>query len=391
MKKQFRCLCVAAIVLTLGLTSFAHSQGISGQTYETIHYRVTRTVALGAPDRWDYVVYDARSHRVYIAHGDRVTVVDGRDGRIVGEVEGLPGGTHGIAISHATGLGYTDDGRAGQAAAFSLRTLKIVKRLKAEEDADAVILDPTSGHVFVVDGDPGTLTVIDPKTHRVVATVHAGSKLEYAVAGENGKLYVNGVAKKEIFRIDTATNRVDAVWPIAQCEAPHGLAIDTATHRLFSSCKNSRLVVVNADTGAVVATLPIGRGTDAAVFDPSRKLVFSSNGQDGTLSIIREVNADTFVSVGTLKTALSARTMSVDPQSRPTLPGRSRYRRDGHGGISGRKSGWQAAAAHALRARIAQAAVLGPDAAISRGRDVKTRLAYAAVSARPPVLEPDAD
>src|SRR5579862_4707620 len=250
-----------------------------------------------------------------LAHSDRLTVVDGRSGRVLGEVKGMPGGTHGIAISHAAGLGYTDDGRAGEAVAFSLKTLKVVKRLKAAPDADAVTIDPTSGHVFVVDGDPGLLTVIDPKRDRVAATVRAGSKLEYAVAGDNGKVYVNGVEKREIFRVDTATNRVDATWPISQCEAPHGLAIDTSTHRLFSSCENGRLVVVNADTGSTVATLPIGLGTDAAAFDPTRNLVFSSNGRDGTLSVIREVDANHFVSVATIKTALSARTMSVDPAS----------------------------------------------------------------------------
>lgn len=280
-----------------------------------VDYKLTKSVKLGAPDRWDYVVYDAPSHRVYVAHGDRVTVVDGRSGRIVGQVESLPGGTHGIAISHAAGLGYTDDGRAGQAAAFSLRSLKIVKRLQAEPDADAVTIDPTSGHVFVVDGDPGDLTVIDPPTNRVVATVHVGSKLEYAVGGTGGKVYVNGVERQEIFRIDTSTNQVDATWPIPQCQAPHGLAIDTATHRLFSSCENGRLVVVNADTGAVVTTVPIGRGTDAAAFDAHRKLIFSSNGGDGTITVIREVNADTFVPVGTVKTAVSGRTMTVDPES----------------------------------------------------------------------------
>ena len=271
--------------------------------------------AVGAPDRWDYTVYDSPSHRVYLAHGDRVTVVDGRSGRIVGEVEGMPGGTHGIAISHAAGLGYTDDGRAGEAVAFSLKTLKVVKHLKAAPDSDAVTIDPTSGHVFVVDGDPGLLTVIDPTSDRVVATVQVGSKLEYVVAGHNGKVYVNGVEKREIFRIDTTTNQVDATWPISQCQAPHGLAIDTATHRLFSSCENGRLVIVNADTGGTVATVPIGQGTDGAAFDPTRKLIFSSNGMDGTVSVIREVGADTFVPAATIKTALSARTMSVDPVS----------------------------------------------------------------------------
>lgn len=278
-------------------------------------YKITQSVPLGSPDRWDYVIYDAPSHRVYVAHGDRITVVDGRNGRIVGQVEGMPGGTHGIAISHAAGLGFTDDGRAGEAVAFSLRSLKVVKRLRAQADADAVTIDPKSGHVFVVDGDPGDLTVIDPASDTVVATVSVGSKLEYAVAGLDGKVYVNGVEKREIFRIDTASNRVDATWPIEQCESPHGLAIDTASHRLFSSCENGRLVVVNADTGAVVASVPIGRGTDGAAFDPRRKLVFSSNGGDGTISVIREVSADRFVPAATVKTAVSGRTMGVDPES----------------------------------------------------------------------------
>lgn len=291
------------------------AQPASRQPAPSVAYHHTRSVPLGAPDRWDYVVYDGPSHRVYVAHGDRLTVVDDRTGRIVGQVEGMPGGTHGIAISHAAGLGYTDDGRAGEAVAFSLKTLHVVKRLKAAPDSDAVTIDPTSGHVFVVDGDPGLLTVIDPAQDRVVATVHVGSKLEYAVAGDNGKVYVNGVEKRVIYRIDTARNQVDATWPIPQCSAPHGLAVDTATHRLFSSCENGRLTVVNADTGATVATLPIGQGTDGAAFDPTRKLIFSSNGLDGTVSIIREVNANTFVPAGTLRTALSARTMSVDPVS----------------------------------------------------------------------------
>ncbi|MGH8260693.1 MAG: YncE family protein [Steroidobacteraceae bacterium] len=303
----------ATACLAVGLAALAASGGARAHT--AFEYHVTKAVSLGAPDRWDYVVYDAPSHRVYVAHGDRVTVVDGHDGRIVGEVEPIAGGTHGIAISHAAGLGYSDDGRAGKAIAFSLRTLKIVKRLDAEPDADAVTIDPVSGHVFVVDGDPGDLTVIDPRADRVVATVQVGSKLEYAVAGTGGKVYVNGVAKREIFRVDTATDRVDATWPIPQCEAPHGLAIDTKTHRLFSSCENQRLVVVNADTGSVVAVLPIGRGTDAAAFDSKRKLIFSSNGVDGTISVIHEIGADRFMPVATVKTALSGRTMSVDPRS----------------------------------------------------------------------------
>ena len=194
---------------------------------------MTKTVALGAPDRWDFVVFDPASHKVFIAHGDRVTVVDGRTGKVVGNVEGLPGGTHGVAIVPGTERGYTDDGRAGTAASFDLDKLNLIKTIKADADADAIVFDPTSGHVFVVDGDPGKLTVIDPKSDSAVATIDAGGKLETAVAGGDGKLYVNGEEKQEIVRVDTATNEIDAHWPMPNCTSPHGLAIDPRASSLF--------------------------------------------------------------------------------------------------------------------------------------------------------------
>ncbi len=276
-------------------------------------YRVTRTVALGAPDRWDYVVFDPSAKRVYVAHGDEVTVVNGEDGDIIGHVKGFPGGTHGIAIVTAMGRGYTDDGEAGEAGSFDLATLTVGARIKAAADADAIAFDPVSGHVFVINGDTGTITVIDPKTNTSIATINTGGKLEFAVSGGNGSLYVNGAEKKEVLRVDTRKNQVDARWPIPECTSPHGLAIDPATHRLFVSCVNQLLTVVDSDNGTVVTRLPIGSGTDAAAFDPKRKLIFSSNGRDGTLSIIQEKDARTFVSLGSIKTAVTARTMGIDP------------------------------------------------------------------------------
>jgi YVTN family beta-propeller protein len=275
-------------------------------------YHVTKTVALGAPDRWDYVVFDPGSDRVYVSHGDRITVVDGKSGAILGQIEGMPGGTHGIGISAANGKGYTDDGKAGQAVAFDLKTLKTGARIAAKDDADGIAFDPTSGHIFVVDGDSAALTVIDPKTDAAIATIATGGGMEYAVAGDNGKLYVNGADKKEIVRIDTATNRVDARWPVPGCESPHGLAIDKAAHRLFPTCLNAVMNVIDTDSGKVVASLPIGQGTDGAAFDPKRKLIFSSN-YDGTLTVIREQDPDHYVALGSIKTQISGKNMDIDP------------------------------------------------------------------------------
>ena len=285
-----------------------------GSQAEPANYHISMVVPLGPPDRWDYVVFDPDTRRVYVAHGDRVTVVDGTNGAVVGTVEGMPGGTHGIAVSHATGNGYTDDGKAGVVVEFDLTTLKVLKQIKAETDADGIVFDQASGHVFVIDGDSGRLTVIDPKTDAVVATVDGGGGLEFGDTGNNGKFYVDGAEKNEIVRVDTASNMADAHWPMLTCVRPHGLAIDREHHRLFASCSNKVMVVMNADNGVVMATLPIGEGTDFASFDPQSGLAYSSN-RDGTLSIVAEMSPDKFVSLPPIQTQIGARTMAIDPKS----------------------------------------------------------------------------
>ena len=286
---------------------------IPARAAAAVQYHLVRSVPLGAPDGWDYVVYSPTTDRVFVAHGNRLTVVDARTGNIAGQVGPISGGPHGTAFDPAAGVGITDDGRLGEAVIFNLKTLAVVALLKIQRGADAVTFDPVSNHAFVIDGDTGDIAVIDPAHSRVLTFIHIGGDLEYAVPGDNGELYVNGVTHHEIFRINTAANRVDATWPMPQCRNPSGLAIDTGTHRLFSSCRNQRLVVVDADDGAVVTALPIGGGTDADRFDPKSHLIFSSNGLDGTLSVIREVNANTFVPVASVSTELSGRTMGIDP------------------------------------------------------------------------------
>jgi len=280
----------------------------------TAKYDVTKTVSLGLPDRWDYVVFDLGSQRVYVAHGSKVSVVDGKEGALLGEIGEIPGGTHGIAVSHATGRGYTDDGKAGTAVSFDLSTLKPLKTINAQPDADGIVFDPASGHAFVINGDSGSVTVIDPKTDSVVATIAAGGGLEFGVADGKGELFVNGAEKQEIVRIDTASNKMTANWPIPNCKSPHGLAIDPTLHRLFSTCVNGTMAVMDTDTGKKITALPIGDYSDSAAFDPKRKLIFSANG-DGTLSVILEKDAQTYVSLGSIKTPIGARTMSIDPKT----------------------------------------------------------------------------
>ena len=277
-------------------------------------YKITTSIPLGPGERWDYVTFDPDSNRAFVAHGDHVTVVDLAKGAVAGDIGTFPGGTHGIGISTATGQGFTDDGKAGTVTAFDLKTLKPGKQIPAAPDADGILFDPVTAHIFVIDGDSGSITVIDPKKDAAVATITVGAGLEAGVMDGKGRLYVDGAEKHEIVAIDTRNNRVLAHWPMPDCQRPHGIAVDAATRRVFASCVNNVLIVVDAESGATIAKFPIGSGTDGAAFDPRRKLILSANG-DGTLSVIQERSAKSFVALPSVTTAPSARTIAIDERS----------------------------------------------------------------------------
>jgi DNA-binding beta-propeller fold protein YncE len=276
-------------------------------------YTLVKSVPLGTPDKWDYVVFDRESGRVYLAHGDRVAVIDSRTGKVVGEVMGISGGTHGSGISHRTGQGFTDDGKNGLAVAYDLKTLKVTKQIPAGADADAITVDPVTGHIFVMHGDPKKISVVDPHTNNIAASIDAGEELEYAAPDGKGFVYVSGAGNRDLLKVDTRTNAIVARWPIPDCTRPHGMAVDAASHRAFMGCVNSQLMVVDTDDGNIVAKLPIGRGSDAVAFDPKRHRVFSSNGVDGTISVYQAVSPDHYEPLETVQTAITGRTMDVDP------------------------------------------------------------------------------
>lgn len=275
-------------------------------------YSITRTVTLGAPDKWDYVSYDAAAGRVYVAHGDGATVVDGRDGTVVGRLTGLAA-AHGVAIDPKSGRGYAGTGH-GDILVFDPKTLKPLKTLPGQADDDGVVADPASGHVFVLNGDSGSVTVIDSADDTGLGFLKLGGKLEFGAVDGQGKLYVNLAEAREIVRVDIARQAVDARWAVPGCVSPHGMAMDTQAGRIFTSCVDGRLIVVDSKSGEIVATLPIGKGSDAVAFDPARKLVLSSNGE-GTLSVIHEDAGGRFTKLADMPTAPGARTLALDPAS----------------------------------------------------------------------------
>jgi len=275
-------------------------------------YKIVKTIPLGEGERWDYATFDPSANRVYVAHGDHVTVVDAGMGTIIGQIGTLPGGTHGIGISIENSVGYTDDGKAGLATSFDLKTLKLGNPIPTAPDADGIIFDPVSRHMFVINGDSGSVTVIDPKTNSALLNISIGAGLEAAVADGKGRLFVDGAENHDIVSIDTRTNRVAAHFPMPGCVRPHGIAVDADMRRLFATCVNKVMIVVDADNGTNIATLPIGGGSDGAAFDPVRKRAFSSNGE-GTITIVQEKGANDFAVLATVPTMQSARTIAIDP------------------------------------------------------------------------------
>jgi hypothetical protein len=275
-------------------------------------YRMSATVALGAPDRWDYLAWDPDSHRVFAAHDSTVTVVDAERSAVVGQVP-VPG-ANGIGIASALHKGYAGSSETRSVVVFDLVSLRVLTRVPADEDTDAVVYDAANERIFVMQGDPKSATVIDARSDKSLGRIDLGGKPEFAAADGSGKLYVNLVDQGAVRRIDTRSLRADATWPLPGCERPHGLALDTSARRLFSGCVNQRLLVLDLDDGHVVAKLPIGAGSDAVGFDPRLRHILSSNGA-GTLSVIREISPDRYLPLPAVPTEPSARTLTLDPRS----------------------------------------------------------------------------
>lgn len=273
-------------------------------------YKLTKTIALGGAMKWDYLHFDTATDRLYVSHGNVVDVLNGKTGAKIGELRGLPG-SHGIAVDPVSGLIYADSAKNNQAVAFDPKSFKPVATIPVVQDADGMVYDAVSQQIFVAGGDGNAVTPISTATKKAAADIALGGSPEFLAIDDAGSLYVNINDKNEIVRIDTKTNTVIARWPVAPCESPTGLAIDTANRLLFSSCHSGVMIVMNADTGKIIASLPIGQGTDAAAFDPAIHKAFSSNA-DGTLNIITETSATDFTD-RSMPTEKAARTIAVNP------------------------------------------------------------------------------
>jgi len=306
-RNGLRLLVVAAGAMLLCGAGFA-------QMHKTPKFHVEKTWRIGGNGGWDYLTADPGAHRLYIARGNRVQVIDTDTGKLLGEMGGM-GGTHGIVLDTNGRIGYVSDGGDNVVRAFDRTTLKVTASIPAGKNPDGIVFDPATSRVFAFNGRSNSATVIDTATNRVLRTIPLPGKPEFPVSDGQGNIYDNIESKSEIVRIDAHSFKVTATWPLAPCQSPSGLAIDRAHHRLFSVCHNKVMAVVNTNTGHVVATVPIGNGPDASRYDSQRRLVFSSNGEDGTLTVVKEYSANRYTPVQTLTTEKGARTMAIDPST----------------------------------------------------------------------------
>lgn len=277
--------------------------------------RVLSTMNLGGEGGWDYLAFDASHHQLYVSRGDRVLVIDPLHARQVGTIADTRG-VHGIALAPDLKRGYTSNGKTSSVTAFDLDSLKTVAVIKGTgENPDAIVYDPSSHHVLTLNGTGNSASVIDTTTNAVVATIALPGRPEFAVADGSGHVYVNIEDKSELVQLDSRSNTLVNTWPLAPCESPSGLAIDRVHHRLFAVCDKQTMVVVDASNGHLVATLPIGEGPDAVVFDDRTAMIYSSNGESGTITAIHEDDPDHYSVKHTVTTQVSARTLALDPST----------------------------------------------------------------------------
>jgi YVTN family beta-propeller protein len=276
-------------------------------------YHVVKQFKLGGEGGWDYLTFDAKGNRLFISRSTHVMVVDAENGKVLGDIPDTQG-VHGIALVEDLNKGYTSNGRASTVTVFDLKTLKVLKQIPVGKNPDAIIYDPASKRVFTMNGASDDATAIDAQTDTVAGTIPLEGKPEFAVSDERGRVFVNLEDKSAVVEFDPSKLAVLARWPIAPGEEPSGLAIDRKHARLFSTGANKTLVVLDASTGKVVTTLPIGGNVDGAMFDPEAGLAFSSNG-DGTLTVIREDSPDKFTVVENVKTQRGARTLALDAKT----------------------------------------------------------------------------
>ena len=277
------------------------------------NYSVVKKIPIPGQGSWDYLAIDEAARRLYVSHGTQVEVVDVDSGTIVGKIENTLG-VHGIAIAADMGRGFVSNGQSSTVTIFDLKTLKTIAEVPTGKKPDAIIYDPATSRVFAFNGGSNSATVIEAADGKVAGTIDLGGGPEFAAADGNGYVYNNLEDESLVLKINSRTLKVEERWPTAPCASPSSMAIDRTNRRLFVGCRSKVMAVMNADTGHIITTLPIGDHVDATSFDPETRLIFNSNGE-GTVTVIRQESPDKYSVAQTVKTLPRAKTSALDPKT----------------------------------------------------------------------------
>jgi YVTN family beta-propeller protein len=277
-------------------------------------YKFLNEIPIGGEGGWDILAIDSEAGRLYLSHATKVVVVDLEHNTLVGEIGDTPG-VHAFMPVPELQRGFSSNGKESKSSVVDLTTLKTLSKIETGQNPDAIAYEPQRGEVYIFNHTGNSATVIDAKQAKVVATIPLGGGPEFAVADANaGRVYCNIEDKSEVAVIDTAKHEVIARWPVAPGTEPSGIALDAVHHRLFATCHNKMMAMLDTETGKVLATVPIGAGVDGCAFDEAMQLAFAPCG-DGTTTIAKEETLEKLTVVQTLKTEPRARTIALDPKT----------------------------------------------------------------------------
>jgi YVTN family beta-propeller protein len=305
MKKNFF---IVSCFLLLGCSYILKAQT------ESSGYKIANKFHIEGEGGWDYLNVDESTGRIFVSHSTVVQVIDEKDGKLLGTIPDTKG-VHGIAIAPDLNKAFISNGRDSSVTIIDLKSLAFITKIPVTgQNPDAILYDQFSHKVFVYNGRSANATVIDGTANKVISTIKLSGKPENSVTDLKGKVYVNIEDKSEIAVINSTTNKVEQTWSIAPGEEASGMALDNENHRLFTVCSNKLMVVLDAVSGKVITTLPIGSGCDGATYDPVLKRAYSSNGE-GTMTVVQEINPNQFKVLENVPTLRGARTITIDKKT----------------------------------------------------------------------------
>jgi DNA-binding beta-propeller fold protein YncE len=281
-------------------------------------YKVLKTAKVGGDGGFDYVYADASGRRLYVPRSGpagRITVFDLDTLAPIGEIPNAVG--HGVAVDPKSNHGFLT---SKPMVMFDSKTLAMIKTIDVQGNPDGILFDPFNQRIYDLSHSAPNVTVIDSTNGSVVGTIDLGGMPEQAVTDGKGRLYIDIEDKDRVAVVDAEAMKVTATYDLAGSGGTcAGLAFDVKNHILFATCRNPKtMVILSADDGKIITTLPIGTGTDGAVFNPNTMEAFSSHA-DGTLTVVKENSPAAFVVEQNVQTMVSAKTLSLDSKTNRIL------------------------------------------------------------------------